>query len=134
MTDDDKTEKLPPPEPTLIQPEVHVHFVQPTVQLPEPAESRWNFAWLQPTRNAKCMALAVVTAPWWAAALRDLHQDQSIEGAWVMAGAAFVATYWLDRRRGAWWTRVLVWTATFGAFGALPVFSTLVRIMTGSPA
>ncbi|MET7347446.1 hypothetical protein [Streptomyces mirabilis] len=109
--------------------EVHVHL---TTEQPE--ESRWDFHWLQLGKNTKCLLVSVITAPWWAGALRDVRTEQGQPGAWFMAGAAICAALWFDRSRQRFVTRVLVWTAALGAVGALPLFSTLVRLMTGSPA
>ncbi|MFG2380579.1 hypothetical protein [Streptomyces avermitilis] len=109
--------------------EVHVHL---TAEQPE--ESRWDFRWLQLGRNTKCLLVSVITAPWWAGALRDVRESQHQPGAWFMAGAAFCVALWLDRTRQRFATRVLVWTTALGAVGALPVFSAFVRMMAGSPA
>ncbi|MFI2757815.1 hypothetical protein ACH5A3_02895 [Streptomyces echinatus] len=114
----------PPPEPTI-----HVTVVQQ-----QPEEKRWDWTWLQFGRNTKAVLLSVVTAPWWAAGLQDVRESQHQPGAWFMAGAAFCAALWLDHTRQRFVTRVLVWTTALGAAGALPVFSELVRLMTGSPA
>ncbi|MFE7029467.1 hypothetical protein ACFU9Y_04090 [Streptomyces sp. NPDC057621] len=111
-----------PPETT-----VHVHLAQD-----EPQETRWDFAWLQIGRNAKAIVISVVTGPWWAAALRDVLEEQGPEGAWFMAWAAFGTALLLDHARQRFVTRVLVWTSAFGAVGALPVVSELIHVMTGS--
>ncbi|MFD8685353.1 hypothetical protein [Streptomyces sp. NPDC059651] len=109
-------------------PEVTV--VLQTEVMPEPA--RWDWSWLQIGRNTKGLLVSVVTAPIWAAALRDVRTEQHQSGAWFMAGAAVCVALWLDNRRKRFLTRVLVWTTALGAFGALSVFSTLVTLMTGS--
>jgi hypothetical protein len=96
----------------------------------EPA--RWDWGWLQLGRNAKAIVVSVVTAPLWARTLMDVRETQSLAGAWVMAGAVFCATVWLDRTRERFLTRVLVWTTALGAAGALPLFSALVTLLTGS--
>ncbi|MER6112409.1 hypothetical protein [Streptomyces hirsutus] len=118
----------PPYSAAWTQPEVHVHFTE------EAEESRWDWSWLQISRNTKALLVSVVTAPWWAAGLRDLRESEHHAGAWFMAGAVFAAALWLDRTRQRFLTRVLVWTAALGAVGALPVFTELVRLMTGSPS
>ncbi|MFJ9353739.1 hypothetical protein [Streptomyces mirabilis] len=109
--------------------EVHVHLTHE-----EPEESRWDFRWLQLSKNTRCLIVSAITAPWWAGALRDVRTQQSFAGAWFMAFAALGAAILFDHTRQRFVTRVLVWTAALGAVGALPVFSALVRLMTGSPA
>ncbi|WP_413757189.1 hypothetical protein [Streptomyces sp. MMBL 11-3] len=111
-----------PPEPT-----VHVHLTQE-----EPQEPGWDFSWLQLGRNVQALAISLVTAPWWAAALRDVLEKQGAEGAWFMGWAAFGAALLFDHARQRLLTRVLVWTSLLGAAGALPVVSELVHVMTGS--
>ncbi|MER6236521.1 hypothetical protein ABT185_10705 [Streptomyces clavifer] len=111
-------------------PEVTV--VLQTEVMPEPA--RWDWSWLQIGRNTKGLLVSVVTAPIWAAALRDVRTEQHQSGAWFMAGAAVCVALWLDNRRKRFLTRVLVWTTALGACGALPVFSALVTLLTGSPS
>ncbi|MFI1409392.1 hypothetical protein ACH4Y0_05600 [Streptomyces sp. NPDC020707] len=112
-----------PPEP----PTVHVHLVQE-----EPQEPGWDFAWLQLSRNTQAAVISLVTAPWWAAALRDVHETQDAAGAWFMGWAAFGTALLFDHARQRFVTRVLVWTTAFGAVGALPVFTAFVHVMTGS--
>ncbi|MFI6606871.1 hypothetical protein [Streptomyces sp. NPDC050507] len=125
---------IPPPPnyPPSVGPQQapEVTVVLQTEVMPEPA--RWDWTWLQISRNTKCLVVSVVTAPMWAAALGDVRTEQHEPGAWFMAGAAVCVALWLDHRRKGFLTRVLVWTTALGAFGALPVFSTLVTLMTGS--
>ncbi|WP_405459751.1 hypothetical protein OG786_21045 [Streptomyces sp. NBC_00101] len=94
--------------------------------------SRWDWGWLQVGQNTKCLLVSVVIAPIWAAALRDVRTEQHEPGAWFMAGAALCLALWLDRRRKSFLTRTLVWTTALGACGALPVFTGLVALLTGS--
>ncbi|MEV5289937.1 hypothetical protein AB0K64_01695 [Streptomyces sp. NPDC053741] len=128
------TESIPPPPnyPPSNSPRQapEATVVLRTEVMPEPA--RWAWSWLQIGRNTKCLLVSVVTAPMWAAALLDVRTEQHQSGAWFMAGAAVCVALWLDNRRKGFLTRVLVWTTALGAFGALPVFSALVTLLTGS--
>ncbi|MFD4523275.1 hypothetical protein ACFWP7_04935 [Streptomyces sp. NPDC058470] len=112
-----------PPEPTT----VHVHVTQD-----EPRGPGWDFSWMQIGRNSKAIAVSLVTAPCWAAALRDVHREQHLAGAWFMAFAALGTAILFDHARQRFVTRAIAWTAALGAVEALPVFTAFVHAMTGS--
>ncbi|MFJ3665051.1 hypothetical protein ACIPSE_01205 [Streptomyces sp. NPDC090106] len=126
------TEKIPDPPnyssgPTWTEPEIHVHFTPEN----EPV-SRWDFTWLQIGQNTKAIAVSIVVAPWWAAALRSVHDEQGLAGAWFMAFAGIGVMIFFDHARQRFMTRALAWVAVLGAVEALPVFSTIVHLLTGS--
>ncbi|MFE7361481.1 hypothetical protein [[Kitasatospora] papulosa] len=128
MTDIPPPPNYPPSVGPRQAPEVTV--VLQTEVMPEPA--RWDWTWLQLGRNTKCLVISVVTAPMWAACLGDVRAEQHGSGAWFMAGTTFCLALWLDNRRKGFLTRVLVWTTALGACLALPVFTALVTLLTGS--
>ncbi|MEV1096466.1 hypothetical protein AB0I87_13475 [Streptomyces sp. NPDC049952] len=115
-----------PPNSAWTEPEIHVHFA------PEPAEeSRWDFSWIQPWTNTWTATLAFVPASLWASVIHDVHEVQSLGGAWFMAGAGLAIAVARFVQKRSWPRRTLVWIAVLGAFLSLPVFSTLVDVMTG---
>ncbi|WP_430376714.1 hypothetical protein [Streptomyces sp. B1-3] len=127
MTDIPPRPDHPPYYAAPTEPEIHIHLTPETAE-----ESRWDFSWLQFGRNTRAIAVSVVAAPWWAAALRSVHEEQDLAGAWFMAFAAMGVAIVFDHARQRFVTRVFVWTAALGALEALPVFRALVHLMTGS--
>ncbi|MFI5979172.1 hypothetical protein [Streptomyces sp. NPDC051452] len=129
MTNTPPRPDYPPYSTGWADPETHVHV---HLTNDEPQEDRWDFSWLQVGRNTKAIVVSIVTSPWWAAALRDVHKEQGMAGAWFMGWAVMGGAIFFDHARQRFLTRVLLWTAVLGAVEALPVFSELVHLLTGS--
>ncbi|MDC2953367.1 hypothetical protein PO587_02735 [Streptomyces gilvifuscus] len=105
---------------------VHVHLTQD-----EPETKRWDLSWIQPGKNLGAIGCAWIPANIWAATLNDVTREQGVSGAWVMGGFALtVAVIRLVQNR-RFFHRFLVWTAVLGMVLALPVFTTVVDVMTG---
>ncbi|MFF3558950.1 hypothetical protein ACFYXS_02760 [Streptomyces sp. NPDC002574] len=117
-----------PPEPSgyaaWTEPEIHVH-------LTHTEESRWDFSWMKIGKNLGAATAAFIPANIWASALHDVQREQSIEGAWFMAGAGLVIALVRFAHHRGFFSRTLLWIAVLGGFLALPVFSSVVDIMTG---
>ncbi|MGA5121306.1 hypothetical protein [Streptomyces pseudogriseolus] len=65
------------------------------------------------------------------ATLHDVEREQSAGAAWVLGGFVLaVGVIRFVQYRG-FFNRFLVWTGVLGLFLALPVFRTVVDIMTG---
>jgi hypothetical protein len=128
------TEKIPDPPnyppygsgPAWTEPEIHVHFTPES----EPA-SRWDFSWLQVGKNLGAAACAWVPANIWAATLHNVEAQQSASGAWVMGGVLLTVAVVRFVQHHGFFNRFLVWTGVLGLFLALPVFATVVDVMTG---
>ncbi|MEU6449618.1 hypothetical protein [Streptomyces sp. NPDC046979] len=105
---------------------VHVHFTQD-----EPEKSRWDWSWIQPGKNLGALACAWIPSNIWAATLHDVDREQGPEAAWVMGG--FILTVAVIRlvQNHRFFNRFLVWAAALGMVLALPVFRTVVDVMTG---
>lgn len=99
---------------------------------------------LQLRRNVIALTLAFVPGTAWGSVLHQCWQQAGIGGAWVIAGAALLATGCLDQRRrgrepscrtdrgrGSWWTRPALCTALLGPALGLPLAGTVVYIVTG---
>lgn len=107
-------------------PETHVH-----VHFDEPKESRWDWSWLQLGKNLGALACAWIPANVWAATLHDVQREQSTEGAWVMGGVVFAVTVIRFVQHRGFLNRFFVWTTGLGMVLALPVFTSVVIVMTG---
>ncbi|MGW3305904.1 hypothetical protein ACWDG9_04865 [Streptomyces sp. NPDC001073] len=127
MSETPEPPNYPPYNPSWTPPEVHVHFTPES----EPATSRWDFSWVQPGKNLGAIACAWVPASMWAATLHDVQREQSASGAWVMGGLALTVAVIRFVQHHGFFNRFLVWTGVLGLFLALPVFGTVVEIMTG---
>ncbi|MET9510777.1 hypothetical protein ABZX62_20345 [Streptomyces flavidovirens] len=115
-----------PPYNAWAEPEIHVHLTSETAE-----ESRWDFGWIQPWTNTWTAALAFVPANLWASVITDVRVTQSLGGAWVIGGVGFTVAVVRFVQQRTWPRRTLLWIAVLGAFLALPVFSSLVTVMTG---
>ncbi|MFD9618484.1 hypothetical protein ACFWB2_14610 [Streptomyces virginiae] len=115
-----------PPYSAWSDPTIHV-----TVTQEPPEEHHWNFSWLQIGKNLGAASCAFVPANLWASALHDVEHQQSAHGAWFMGGALLTVTLIRFVQGRGFFNRTVLWIAVLGLFLALPVFSTVVDVMTG---
>lgn len=129
MTDDNTTPDPPNYPPYASwgpEPEIHVH-----VTTEKADEARWDFAWLHLPANLWTAALGFWPGAIWARVLGDVHEQQSLAGAWFMGGAGVVVAVTRFVQRRTWSRRTAVWIAVIGVILALPAFTSVVNILTG---
>ncbi|MFF9894954.1 hypothetical protein [Streptomyces longispororuber] len=138
-----RAEPVPRPEPLPV--DVHVHVtIGHAIPEPEP-----DVPWWQRIRIGYNAALAAASLPLtgpWTWVLSAVRDDESLAGAWVMAGIPIAVLALLDNARRAeaagadpdlWGpkvraalARLLLWAAVLSAVLTLPI-TTLIYVITG---
>lgn len=130
------TDQTIPPPPTY-PPNIPLPVPRPadppviniTIDTPQPEGPTWGER-LQLARNARCLAVALLPAIGWGHVLHQCAAEQSLGGAWVLAGIALAAAAISEYRR-TWYARILSWVAVLGPVIGLPAFGSLTYLITG---